>query len=415
MTLGDGIRRNVATVSQEERNRLRDAYIELNRRFYPGNRNEQPIAGGVSYWFKQDEMHQASHVHNQPDFLTWHRELCNRFEALLREVDPQLSLHYWDWTQDPRTLNLFTPDFMGYGGPTDQSIGEPWLSARYYVPGASPAREDTGNPADSPRDVFRHVSGSPASTTDDNRILNAPDFNGMNNAMIPVHDNMHGFVAMGGRHKSFEDPFVFLLHSNVDRLFAMWQLQSGQEWRLDPNQVYGSLSTHPFIDANLQPWAGNMGGNPRSALPARPWAPPENEHLLPENQKNSRHPSVVKPPVYDTSPIQVSLLTGNWLKKHSGYLFQSNFGRVGNFELVVPRADDGFNFYWRNNDDPELDWSQPIPIRMDASRIDSISLIQSNFGRPGNLEVVARVGDRLAFFWRDSGPEFNWSGPFFFG
>jgi hypothetical protein len=51
MTLGDGIRRNVAAVFQEERNRLRDAYIELNRRFYPGNRNEQPIAGGVSYWF----------------------------------------------------------------------------------------------------------------------------------------------------------------------------------------------------------------------------------------------------------------------------------------------------------------------------------------------------------------------------
>src|SRR5262249_40340199 len=45
------------------------------------------------------------------EFLPWHRELCNRFEALLRKVDPQLSLHYWDWTTDPR--GLFTAQFMG--------------------------------------------------------------------------------------------------------------------------------------------------------------------------------------------------------------------------------------------------------------------------------------------------------------
>jgi hypothetical protein len=31
-----------------------------------------------------------------------------------------------------------------------------------------------------------------------------------------------------------------------------------------------------------------------------------------------------------------------------------------------------------------------------------------------NLEVVARVGNKLAHFWRDSGPAFKWNGPFFF-
>ncbi len=39
-------------------------------------------------------------------------------------------------------------------------------------------------------------------------------------------------------------------------------------------------------------------------------------------------------------------------------------------------------------------------------------MIQSNFGTPGNLEVIARVGDRLVSFFRDSGPAFNWNGPF---
>ena len=35
MALGDGVRRNVATISQQERDRLRDAIIALQQRFYP--------------------------------------------------------------------------------------------------------------------------------------------------------------------------------------------------------------------------------------------------------------------------------------------------------------------------------------------------------------------------------------------
>jgi Common central domain of tyrosinase len=48
----------------------------------------------VSWWFKQDEVHQATHVHRGPEFLPWHREFTNRFEELLRQINPQLSLHY---------------------------------------------------------------------------------------------------------------------------------------------------------------------------------------------------------------------------------------------------------------------------------------------------------------------------------
>src|SRR5439155_10117252 len=110
MALGDGIRRNIATVSAQERNRFRDALLALNGKFFPGAPSDFP-AGAVSYWFKQDEIHQATHVHGSPAFLPWHRELCNRFEAMLREVDPDLSLHYWDWNTDP--AGLFTATFMG--------------------------------------------------------------------------------------------------------------------------------------------------------------------------------------------------------------------------------------------------------------------------------------------------------------
>lgn len=318
MALGDGIRRNIADVDPSERALLRDAFLELNRRFFPGARTDSP-AGGVTWWFKQDEIHQATHVHGTPEFLPWHRELVNRLEEMLRQVNPQLSLHYWDWTEDPRNipnanlgggttgnLNLFTPDFMGYGGVADQVIGPPWQNATapwrsdgFYVPNASPDRDSSGNPADPPATVIRHVAGSPASLADDNSILNAPDYPTMWPLMKIVHDAMHGFVAMGGAHISFRDPFVFLLHSNVDRLFAMWQTAPGHPERLDPTTVYGTDGVSPSVlDNNIEPWSG-------APPTVRPWAPPENELVV----KNYKHASVVSPPCYDTLPTYPATVT----------------------------------------------------------------------------------------------------------
>jgi hypothetical protein len=87
------LRKNIINIQESERNILRDAFIALNTNeevLFSGDRNDKPFPGGVSYWFKQDEIHQATHVHGGPAFLTWHRELCNRFERLLRMADKQL-------------------------------------------------------------------------------------------------------------------------------------------------------------------------------------------------------------------------------------------------------------------------------------------------------------------------------------
>ena len=308
MALGDGIRRNIANVDPAERALLRDALVALNSRFFPGSRTDA-IPGGVSWWFKQDEIHQGTHVHGGPEFLPWHREIVNRFEALIRQINPQLSLHYWDWTQDPRSisdanlgggstgnLNLFTSDFMGHGGSSEEEIGEPWKSAGYYVPTAAQHRDATNNPADPPDFVRRSINGSQASASDDNDIVNAANYPAMRNLLENVHDAMHGFVAMGGQHISFRDPFVFLLHSNVDRLFAKWQTESGHSDRLDPALVYGAESGDPGLNGNIEPWSGGLS--------IRPWAAPENQG----QPKNYKHPSIIFPPCYDTNGTAVPIV-----------------------------------------------------------------------------------------------------------
>jgi hypothetical protein len=320
MVLGDGIRRNIASVEPYEREMLRDAFIELNNRFFPGNRSDPIAPGGVTWWFKQDEIHQATHVHRGPEFLPWHREIVNRLEQMLRQINPQLSLHYWDWTQDPRaipdanlgggsfgTLNLFTPDFMGYGGTEVAEIGEPWLSAKYYVPGATLHRDGpSGNAADPPQEVERFIDGSPASVASENEALAKEDYAGMRKEVEIIHNAMHGFVNMGGQHISFRDPFVFLLHSNVDRLFALWQTDPLHPERLNGNTVYGSESNIDVpvgsvkqnLNHNVEPWStGDSFDQFGIEHVTRPWYKPENEGV-PHTYKD---PSIVHPPPYDTN------------------------------------------------------------------------------------------------------------------
>src|SRR5688500_6866271 len=101
MALGDGIRRNIASVDPAERALLRDALMELNVRRFDGERAD-PVCGAVTRRCMQVYIAADTHVHGGTEFLTWHREIVNRFEGLLRQIDSRMSMHYWICTQDPR-------------------------------------------------------------------------------------------------------------------------------------------------------------------------------------------------------------------------------------------------------------------------------------------------------------------------
>jgi hypothetical protein len=94
-------------------------------------------------------------------------------------------------------------------------------------------------------------------------------------------------------------------------------------------------------------------------------------------------------------------------------MIQSTFGYKGNFELVAPLASGGLGHWWRDNDDAHLHWYGPFMFGTNLGKVDAVSLIQSNWGDPGHLELIAQADGQLAFFWRDSGPDFRWNGPQF--
>lgn len=298
------IRRNVAHLSAAER----QAYAEALR-----DVDVQAYADGVSYWDKQDQIHEGTHNHNGNSFIPWHRELVNRFEKLIQQVNPDMALHYWDWTQDPRAAD------DGQGGVVDLMTDDTFGTASGMVAGTLAPLHNGGNAAGArptfggpftlpPVEITRGCApGAPPVASDadiigsTDGIAQAQQWTTFRQELESSHDDAHIFFGSGSifnPHTAFEDPFVFLLHSNVDRLFAMWQTQPGQEWRLDPDQVYGDqkdTNDSRGILHNLQPWDGTV----EFGAPIPPWTGGSSDIVV----KNSRHPSVVRPPCYDTLPL----------------------------------------------------------------------------------------------------------------
>jgi len=94
-------------------------------------------------------------------------------------------------------------------------------------------------------------------------------------------------------------------------------------------------------------------------------------------------------------------------------LIQSNFGKQGDFEVVV-REGNKLRHYWRDNDDPTFPWNKGVLFGDNVGS--APALIQSSLGKKGNFEVVVREGNELCHYWRDNDdPNLPWNKEAIFG
>jgi tyrosinase-like protein len=236
-----GCRKNLKTLSVSERTAFVNAFITI-------------MDNGIADEYANIHSGAGVHGHGGPAFVAWHREYVRRFELELQAVDPNVNLPYWDWTE--ANLNsagteslIWRNDFLGGpgddsggGGPTGPGGGYPVTSGPF-------AGRFTRRP-------FNIFSFPGTGGTISGHMAN-PDFNGFR-AIEGPHGSAHVFV--GGHVVSFATtagtPDFWLIHCNVDRLWAEWIRNHEASPGFEPYKpLVGGPIGHSLNDS-MWPWNG---------------------------------------------------------------------------------------------------------------------------------------------------------------
>ena len=241
------VRKNANNLTPGERDRLVSAFAQLNNQ-------------GAGRFADFRDMHtsvSSPQAHGAPGFLPWHRAYLLDLERELQLIDPSVALPYWRF--DLPSPNIFTLAFLGVSdslgtvqfGPanplqfwkTDGITGvnrRPFFSTATAPPGLRNEAQTLalGNPGNLYR-LFRSLEGNPHAS---------------------AHSSFGGSIS--SIHTAARDPLFFLLHCNVDRLWAKWQRQFS---RFDQavTAAYDSNPGNPIghnLPDTMWPWNGITGG-----------------------------------------------------------------------------------------------------------------------------------------------------------
>jgi len=247
------IRKNATKLATAERDRFISALAKLNNQ-------------GIGRFVDFRDMHNSAtnvlaQSHGIPGFLPWHRAYLLDLERELQAIDPSVALPYWRF--DQAAPSLFTRDFLGVANSTGTVQFSSTNPLQFW-------RSD-GVPGVNRRPLFDTSTPPPDLLTEAQTIALSSQYT---NFRLLMEDNPHGWA-----HTSFggflrnpatapRDPLFFLLHGNVDRLWAKWQQQRG---RFDPAlaSAYDNSSTRPGqrLDDTMWPWNGVTGGSRPATAP----------------------------------------------------------------------------------------------------------------------------------------------------
>ncbi|MGB8193683.1 MAG: tyrosinase family protein [Chitinophagaceae bacterium] len=191
----------------------------------------------------------ATEIHGRTSFHPWHRAFQMHLEREMQQIDPAVTIPYWKF--DEGAEMVFTPNFVGETkksnspatGPADNlrpkfdqtnplySYSEHtlWGPLRRAYAEGDPA---TGKPSERIFDESEIIRGAQSS----DRFVDWSSFE-ERRSHNRAHTAFTGHVVDVGRDPV--DLLFFMMHGNVDRLWALWQ----QEYnRFDGN----AIETYPF-------------------------------------------------------------------------------------------------------------------------------------------------------------------------
>jgi tyrosinase len=262
------IRKNANDLTEKERDRFVTALAILNN----AGRGKFSAVRDIHRIVAVDE------AHTFPAFLSWHRAYLLDLERELQQIDPSVALPYWKW--DEPAPNLFTKAFIGESHvfTADDKEGETpaqnvefdatnplcsWATDKKEGIERSPLFVASGVDAEAAH--FRNPPGDPVGGK-------IPVLGEEDTLLLGESSNLYArFARMegnphGSAHTSFvgyiwdlehaaRDPLFFLLHANVDRLWAKWQWFY---WRFSTEDP---ASYHPrpnrighYLNDTMWPW-----------------------------------------------------------------------------------------------------------------------------------------------------------------
>jgi hypothetical protein len=162
--------------------------------------------------------------HQSPIFLPWHRVYITAFEDALREIDPAVTLPYWDWTS-PASFASGLPASHTDRTYTDdgRTLPNPLLSGPIEDRSRTTSRGG-GRPLQALSSFAQSVSLAMDSTT----------YQSFNQRIEAPHGSIHVWVGgtdrtgnplgdMAGVARAAYDPIFWSHHAAVDRQWAIWQ------------------------------------------------------------------------------------------------------------------------------------------------------------------------------------------------
>ncbi len=207
------VRKNANDLTRGERTRFLSALATLNDRGmgrFSDFRNIHTEAGDPE-------------AHGDAGFLPWHRAFLLDLERELQQIDPSVTLPYWRF--DEPAPKLFRRAFIGVtdeAGSVQFGASNPlqfWTTDRALGITRTP-RFNTARAA---------ASNEGFPVLDETMTLQLGGNNNEYRLLLSLEGQPHGLAhtSFGGFLSDIDtaarDPLFFLLHANVDRLWAKWQ------------------------------------------------------------------------------------------------------------------------------------------------------------------------------------------------
>jgi tyrosinase len=234
------IRKNANKLTTDERDRFIDTFAKLNNQ-------------GLGRFADFNNMHKDPgyfQAHAGPGFLNWHRAYLLDLEREFQAIDASVTLPYWRFDQP--APNIFTLDFLGESD-TNGSVkfrnGNP---LEFWKTDSTPGIKRTP--------LFPTSQAPPNPMNEADTLHIGTTFRTFRDMEGDPHGLAH--TSFGGDIRvpstAAKDPLFFLLHCNVDRLWAKWQRKNG---RFDPAAA-SSFDERPTsrpghkLDNTMWPWNG---------------------------------------------------------------------------------------------------------------------------------------------------------------